>query len=271
MSSEGFLARNISGFTGALESVIVAEDLCKAPGLLQKFDPRVKVSTFVLLMVIVSLARSLWILAVIFALVVILSFLAKISLGFFLKRVLLLVPFTAIIALPALFITPGQALVEIAGKVIISSQGAHTAGFLILRVIDSVSFGMLLILTTPWTNILVSLRWFRLPSLIVDVLGMTYRYIFLLLHNVNSMFLARRSRTIGGFSAGENRRWLARAIATTLAKSQHLSEEVYLAMLSRGYQGEIRMLNQLRLKPRDFLWFASASVVAGFLVWVNYR
>src|ERR1039457_4920149 len=47
-------------------------------------------------------------------------------------------------------------------------QGVHTAGFLILRVIDSVSFGMLLILTTPWTNILVSLRWFRLPPLIVD-------------------------------------------------------------------------------------------------------
>jgi cobalt/nickel transport system permease protein len=115
----------------------------------------------------------------------------------------------------------------------------------------------------------VALRWFRMPSLIVDILGMTYRYIFLLLHTTNSMFLARRSRTIGSFSSGENRRWLTRALATTMVKSQHLSEEVYLAMLSRGYQGEVRILNALSLKRRDFIWVAFALVVASFLLWSN--
>jgi cobalt/nickel transport system permease protein len=271
MKGESFLTRNIASFTGALESVILTEDLCRTRGLLQSLDPRVKVSSFVLLIVVVGLARSLWILAVIFAIVIILSFLAKLSLGFFLKRVFLFVPFTAIIAIPALFITPGQSLVDVAGKVIITLQGAHTAGFLILRVVDSISFGMLLILTTPWTNILVSLRWFRLPPVIVDILGMTYRYISLLLHSANSMFLARRSRTIGGFSGAENRSWLARSLATTMAKTQHLSEEVYLAMLSRGYQGEIYVINPLNFKFRDSIWAAAALIAAGLLLWGNYR
>ncbi len=80
---------------------------------------------------------------------------------------------------------------------------------------------------------------------------MTYRYIFLLLHTTNAAFLARRSRSLGTLSAGENRRWLARTLATTLAKTQHLGEEVYLAMLSRGYQGEIYSLEQLRFGSRD--------------------
>jgi len=37
--------------------------------------------------------------------------------------------------------------------------------------------------------VLAALRWVRMPALIVDILGMTYRYMFLLLHSANSMFL----------------------------------------------------------------------------------
>jgi len=271
VKGESFLSKNISGFTHTLESVIMAEDLSKAPGLLQRLDPRVKVATFVLFIISVGLARSLWVLSIIFALVLILSFLSKISIGFFLKRILLFIPiFTAVIALPALFITPGSPLVTIASKVVITEQGARTAGLLFLRVTNSLSFGVLLILTTPWPNILVALRWFRMPSLIVDILSMTYRYIFLLLHNVNSMFLARRSRVIGSFSSGENRRWLTRTLATVMAKSQHLSGEVYLAMLSRGYQGEVRVLSDFKLKRRDILWMAFALLaIVSILLWGN--
>lgn len=271
MKSESFLSKNISSFARVLESVIVAEDLCRVPGLLQRLDPRVKVATLVLFIVIVGLARSPWILGVIFVLILSFSLLSKVPLGFFLKRIMLFIPiFTAVIALPALFITPGEAWLVIAGKVVITEQGARAAGLLFLRVTDSLSFGVLLILTTPWTNILVALRWFRMPSLLVDILGMTYRYIFLLLHTTNSMFLARRSRTIGSFSSGENRRWLTRALATTMVKSGHLSEEVYLAMLSRGYQGVIRVLDDFSLKRRDFIWIAFALITASILLWSNH-
>jgi cobalt/nickel transport system permease protein len=194
-----------------------------------------------------------------------------VTLGVFLKRILVFIPiFTALIAIPALFITPGDPLVTSAGNVIITEQGARTAGLLILRVTDSLSFGILLILTTRWANILASLRWFRMPALFVTILGMTYHYIFLLLHSVNSMFLARRSRTLGSLSGGENRRWLGQALATTLAKSHHLSEEVYLAMLSRGYKDDGIVLNNFSLKRRDFLWATFAVAVATLLIWSNY-
>ena len=162
-------------------------------------------------------------------------------------------------------------MVNLAGKVIITEQGARTAGLLVLRVTDSLSFGVLLILTTPWNSFLVALRWLRLPSLPVDILGMTYRYIFVLLHTTNSMFLARRSRILGSFSGSENRRWLTRTLATTMTKSQHLSEEVYLAMLSRGYQGEIYTLNRLILRQRDYIWTVFALALIAVLLWSNYR
>lgn len=158
----------------------------------------------------------------------------------------------------------------VAGKAVITVQGARTAGLLIMRVIGSLSLGLLLIFTTPWAKFLQALRWLRTPSLIVDVLGMTYRYIFLLLHIANSMFLARQSRTIGGFTGAENRRWLGRSLAVTMVKSQHMSEEVYLAMLSRGYRGEIRTLNDLTLRDRDFAWMAFTLVALSLMLWSIY-
>jgi cobalt/nickel transport system permease protein len=271
LSHEGFLTRNIAGLTSALESVLLNEELARTRGLLQGLDPRVKVFTTVLFIVIVGLARSIWILGIMLALVLALDFLARIPPGFFIKRILLFLPFTAIIALPAIFITPGDPLVQICGRVIVTGQGAHTAGFLLLRVLDSISFGMLLILSTPWNGILSALRWFRLPSVLIDILGMTYRYIFLYLHTANSMFMARRSRSLGTLSGSENRSWLVRTLAFTMAKSQRLSEEIYSAMLSRGYQGEIYSLNRLELRIRDYLWLGFVLAMTAILLWSTYR
>jgi len=270
MKGGGFLAKNISRLTHALESMLFSEDIARGPGLLQGLDARVKVVTLLLFVVIVSLGRSLPILAGIFLMVLVLAFVSRVPLGFFFKRVMLFIPiFTAVIAIPALFITSGDPLVTIADKTVITEQGARTAGFLVLRVVDSLSFSVLLMLTTPWTSFLVALRWLRFPLLLVATLGMTHRYIFLFVHTANTMFLARRSRTVGRLSGGENRRWLARAVTSTLAKSHHLSEEVYLAMLSRGYRGEVLSLDKLSLRRRDLISVSLALAVASVIFWLN--
>jgi cobalt/nickel transport system permease protein len=271
LNQEGFLTKTVAALTSALESVILNEELTHTRGLIQSLDPRVKLFTFALLILIVGLARSFWILAVLTILAVTLVCFSRLSPVFFIKRVLLFLPFTAIIALPALFITPGDPGWQIGNRVVITLQGAQTAGFLLLRVMDSLSCGLLIIVTTPWNDILFALRWFRLPVVIIDILGMTYRYIFLLLHTTNSMFLSRRSRSLGVFSGNENRRWLAHTLASTMAKSQHLSQDVYLAMIARGYQGEIFTINRLQFRKRDYIWLSIIIMVAVVLIWSIYR
>jgi cobalt/nickel transport system permease protein len=267
---QDFLTRNIASLTGALESVILNEALSHLRGFLQSLDPRVKLFTLILFILTAGLANSVWILAVMLGLVIVLDLLAEIPPLFFIKRVLLFLPFTAIVALPALFITPGDSLLEIGGSTIMTAQGAHTAGLLLLRVMDSISFGLLLILSTPWTFLLRALRWFRIPALIVDILGMTYRYIFFFLHTANSTFLARRSRSLDRFSTREDLHWLTRTMTVTLIKSQHLSEEVYQAMLSRGYLGETYALNQGKIRLRDISWLVIGVSLSAALIWSNY-
>jgi cobalt/nickel transport system permease protein len=271
MRSQGFLSRNIAGLSQALESVIAADDLSREPGLLQGLDPRTKAASFLLLVVTAGLLRSLSLLTVLFVMALVMVVFSKISLSFFLKRVLLFIPlFTAVIAIPALFTTPGTPLWHIGPHISVTQQGLLSAAFLFSRVTVSLSLGILLILTTRWTDLLAALRWFHLPALIVSIVGMTYRYIFLFLHTANNILMARRSRTIARFSGAANRHWLAQVLAATLAKSQYLGEEVYLAMLARGYSGEIVTLDDLQARDRDFLWLAATLVIALTLLGVNY-
>lgn len=265
----GFIERSIADITATLEKAIFSEEMARRDGFLQKLDPRVKVITFLALLLAVSLSQGLLIIVVLYFLTLLLAWRSRIPLGFFIKRVWLFMPFfTGLVALPALFniFTPGEPIVNLWQSerfhLAITMQGLRTATFLVLRVGASVSLAVLSVLTTPWATLLKALRVLRLPSAFILILGMAYRYAFLLLHTANNMFLARQSRTVGQMSGGENRRWIVASASTLLAKSYHLSQEVYLAMLSRGFQGEAKMLGTFRLKPSDWLWGATLLALA---------
>jgi cobalt/nickel transport system permease protein len=76
------------------------------------------------------------------------------------------------------------------------------------------------------------------------------------------MFLARRSRTLGPRPAGENRRFMASSMATLLARSHNMSQAVYLAMLSRGFRGDVMVMEDFAFKTKDALWAGLAMVLA---------
>ena len=96
---------------------------------------------------------------------------------------------------------------------------------------------VLLVLTTPWNSVLKSLGVLRVPDALLVVLGMTYRYVYLLLRLADDMFLSRQSRVAGRLSGAEERRLLAASAGALLSRSLQFSEDVYLAMQSRGLYG----------------------------------
>ena len=125
---------------------------------------------------------------------------SRIPFDFFVKRVWLGIPlFAGIVVIPAIFFVPGPRLFELTlGPIIIapSIPGILGAILFVARVGVSVSLAVLLVLTTPWADLLKSLRALRVPQVFVLILSMTYRYIFLFLHTVNGIFLARKSRIV---------------------------------------------------------------------------
>ena len=265
-----FIERTLSDISHAFEQSLFAEEIARRPGLLQSLDPRVKVLSLLGLLIAVGLSRNLLVIVGLYIVALILARLSYVPMGFFVKRVWLFMPFfTGIIALPAFFITPGPPLVQLPFGLVITRTGAQAALFLLMRVSTSVSFGILLILTTPWNTVLKALGVLRVPNEFILILGMTYRYIYLLLHTANDMFLSRQSRVISRLSGSEERRIIAASVGTLLSKSLHLSSEVYLAMQSRGFRGYPRTMDTFKLRRSDWVASGIVTLIVAAAIWLG--
>ncbi|MGZ7074254.1 MAG: cobalt ECF transporter T component CbiQ [Candidatus Angelobacter sp.] len=264
------LEHTLHGITETLERALFAEEISARQGLFQSLDARVKVISVFALLLSVSLSHNLLAIGAIYLLVLILGLASAIPAGYLIKRVWLALPFfTGMIVLPALFITPGPALVHLPLGLVITRTGVGTVLFLLLRVSTSVSLTLLLILTTPWNTVLSALGVLRVPDVFILILGMTYRYIYLLLRVANDMFLSRKSRMVGRLSTSENRKMLAAISATLLGRSLNLSSEVYLAMQSRGFRGSIVTLKPFQMRSKDWVWLFIFLALTAFTIFLG--
>lgn len=282
-----FIEKTIQEGVDLLRNAIFSEEVARRPGFLQRRDPRVKVVALLALLVVGASSGRFLPLVLVHALALALARASGISLGYFVKRVWLFVPlFTGVMVLPALFnvVTPGQPLLVVAdwGRPLrfgpvetppylaVTWQGLSGAALLVLRAADCIALAVLLTLTTPWAGLLRALRSLGVPRVFVMMLAMTYRYIYVLLEASSELLVARKSRQIGPPpDSGEGRRFVANAIGILFSKSYSMSEEVHAAMVSRGFNGEVRTMDDLRMTGMDLAWAGAALLVAVSLLGVG--
>ena len=271
-----FVDRTINGSASLLKQAMFADDTAHGGGLLQRIDPRVKVITTVGLLIAASLLRHVPLLALMYFATLPLAAASKLSMRFFIKRVWLFIPiFAGIIVIPAMFsfITHGHIVVPLGTwfghRVGLTGQGVRSAGLIVIRVATSISLVVLLTLTTPWTELLAALRALRVPKMFIVVLGMAYRYLFHLLDSVTDMYTARKARTVGrDTDITDSRAFVGASAGALFGKAHALSDEVYSAMISRGFTGHLRSLHTFHLRARDLLWSAGCvAVTTAVLVW----
>ena len=262
-----FIEATLASLLRASEYASAAEHSAEARGLLQRVDPRVKVVGLILLVVVVAASRHLAVIGAMFAFALALGLFSRIKLGKFASWVWIpVLLFTGVIALPAIVLTPGHAVAALGGFAI-TSQGLRSAAYLLSRAETAATLSALLVLTTPWPWVLKSLRVLKCPTVLVAILGMTYRYVFEILRTALDMFESRRSRTVGSLSAAESRRLAASAVGVLLSKSVHLSNDVHLAMQSRGFRGEVHVLPDFRARAADWCWLAGFVLLAAAALW----
>jgi cobalt/nickel transport system permease protein len=266
----GWLEKTLAGIAGNIERAIFTERHARLDGFLQRMDPRAKLGMFLIVVLAASLTSSYLVLVTIYAVTLVAAIASRIPTDFFVKRVWLGVPlFAGIVVLPSIFFIPGPRLFELAiGPFVIapSLNGVLGAILLVMRVGVSVSLAVLLVMTTPWADILKSLRALRVPQVFVLILSMTYRYIFLFLHTVNGIFLARKSRIVARTRGAEQRRWIGGTMGALMSRSFKMSNDVYGAMLARGFSGEMRAYSAYRMTTRDWLILAgSVAIVVALL------
>jgi cobalt ECF transporter T component CbiQ len=268
--SSDIIERTLADLSRSLEQSLFTEQLTGRAGYFQSLDARVKIVATLAILIAIGLSRSLLVILGLYTLIIIIAWLSVVPVGYFVKRVWTFIPlFTALIAIPALFMTPGPRLVTLFANVAITRTGLMSATFLVLRVAASVSMAVLLILTTPWNTTLKALGVLHIPDVVVVMIGMTYRYIHLLLHLAGDLFQARKSRMVGRLSGKTSRDLVTSSMGVLLTKSLDLSGEVYLAMQSRGLRGYPRTMDTFQMRTRDWAFAFGTALICALAIWLG--
>lgn len=271
-----FIEKSIVAAVSFLKEAAFSDEHALKDGFLQSIEARIKVITIILLLLSVLFTRNIAFLFLLYSFCISLVLFSKISLVFFLKRTWVFIPlFSLFVALPALFanFTPGEPLFSFklfGVSLIITKSGFDTAALFVMRVATSVSFAVLLGLVTKHSVLLSVLRIFKVPQVFVMTTGMCYRYIYLFAKTVENTYLGIKSRVGAKVNYKKGQRMAAWNMASLWRRSVGLNEEVYNAMLSRGYTGEPFVLEEFKFTIKDWVWFLFTATIFILTLYLNH-
>lgn len=161
------------------------------------------------------------------------------------------------LALPALFLVSGTGAVafdlaqspvsfivqfpvggEYAG---VTQEGLRLATHLFFRSLASVSCLYFIAFTTPVADLTRAMSSLGVPSLLVEMTLLLYRFVFLLFETAGNIATAQHSR-LGYVGLSASFRSFAALVSSLFVLSARRSEVMYAAMESRGYDGTMRFV-----------------------------
>lgn len=114
---------------------------------------------------------------------------------------------------------------------------------LVLKSLACVSCLYFLILTTPVTDILYTLESIKLPKILIELVGLIYRYIFVIIEVSQLIYISQHSR-LGYSSIKRSFNSIAKLISSLFLKALKQADESFIAIEARCYNGEIKFINQ---------------------------
>jgi cobalt/nickel transport system permease protein len=142
------------------------------------------------------------------------------------------------------------------------------AALIVLKAVAVLTLVLVAWATAPWEVTLKALHALRVPGLLVQLLALTYRYLFLLGEEVVRLRTALRVRGYRNRANLHSYRTVGHVAGTLLVRSHERAERVGQAMRCRGFDGRFRALVDFRTRARDVLAFALiVGTAAGLLAW----
>lgn len=277
-----FIRKTLTEISRVVQNDFLTEKYAHRGGLLQGVHPCIKLVTILFYMVFSSLTHNILTLLFLSFVGGLMGVMSGLNLKSYIKRVWLILPLiTLVLSVPAAtnMIVKGNPILVIyhipsfnalypdfPGSLYFSFEGLSMILRMSLRIGVSVSFGYVLAMTTQWTSITRALRVFKVPRLVIMLLDMTYRFIFVLCKASIEIFEARLLRTVGRISGKENRKLVSGGIAHLFLKANHMGDELFCAMLCRGYHGEPVSFSYPSINRNDFLWIANNLLIALILL-----
>lgn len=236
-----------------------------------RFDPRVKIVSCLILLVIAVTLKSPVGLGAALLVTCLMIIVSRLPVGKILKRISLIIPFVLVIGLFLPLIRPGTPLYSFNVGLFtfnVTYQGLQASILFFLRIFCAALLIILVTFTTPFHVLLRSLSDLRIPQIFTHLIQFALRYFFVLSDEVLRMQRARRSRNFRPGKSFWSRRTLstiAGLMGVLFIRSYERGERVYYSMMSRGFRGKIQLLDDLKIQNRDII-YGTVIVLLGVII-----
>lgn len=119
--------------------------------------------------------------------------------------------------------------------------------------------------STPFTELMAALSWFKVPQVLIDVSLFAWRYLFLLFEDAQVVYHAQRNR-LGYVGYARGLRSMGTLAGVLVIKAFDNSQQITTAMLQRGYDGDLPLL---RHRPFVGVEVCSCVVFLGIMIAVR--
>lgn len=252
------------------------------PSPVHALDARVKLLLVVAFILACSLAPAgaWYVYILLFALILSVVVLSELGVVYVLKRSVLALPFM-LAAVPLIFTVQGNPLARFSlGPVELTLTQQGLVRFISIALNSWLSGVAAIVLasSTTFPDLLAAMRALHIPRLLVAIFGLMWRYLFVLVDEVLRLQRARAARSgvleQTGHKSGGSLAWRAR-VAGGMAGNLFLrglerSDRIYLAMVSRGYDGEVRTFPQPPLRRLDWIALWVGIILLAILVFLGF-
>jgi cobalt/nickel transport system permease protein len=179
-----------------------------------------------------------------------------VPLGYVAWRLLIVSPFVIFVAIFNPLYDAHPVLVYLGPRAFWVRGGVLSCLSICGKFVLTVTALVALVSTTRFSDLLKALGWFRLPKLFLVELSFLYRYLFVLVDQVQRMKRARDSRGVGAGRLGWRLRATGGIIGSLFVRTLERGERIHAAMAARGFDGTVRTLRRLHLHWEDYAFTA---------------
>jgi cobalt/nickel transport system permease protein len=274
-----FIDNTLKNVAGFIKTVYVQSDTVSKKGLMQQLNARVKVIFLLTFILLISFSKQIPQQLLLTGLLISLYFLSRINLAEVYKKIILLGFFFGF-----LIIAPASLNLVTDGKIIftfirlnsayrfwiyqipetigITYEGCIVVLKLYLKVTNSIALTLLVFYTTPFNEIIKALGMLRMPQLFLMVITLTYKFIFILSQTTEETYLALKSRWWGNTRVSDANILVAGRISYIFRKSWIKYEEIFKAMVARGFSGKVNLSYVKKIRWQDAAFLVVILAVA---------
>jgi cobalt/nickel transport system permease protein len=247
---------------------LTLDQLPTADSPLARLDPRWKLAALTPAALLVAVLNSLSTAVLAFTGAVLLAGLSRLPVKWYLSRLGALALFLALFVVLLPFLLHGGGPSWELCSVRVCWYGLRVALVLCLKALAVVTLVLVLLATAPLGATLKAAHALHVPGLFVQLVMLTYRYLFVLAGELARLRVALRVRGYRNRANRHSYRTVGHVAGTLLVRGYERAERVGQALRCRGFDGQFRSLAEFRTGAADWLFFSIVvGSAAGLLAW----